>query len=337
MQIPKLHTYGKLSRPVLNQVLERHGSKHFRVGLASMQGYRSEMEDAHSVKCSLPNKESLGFFAVFDGHGGPEASAFCSRAFPEFISQLQEVTPSSVAEAVMAVDEKFLSERQADDGCTATFVIASCDTKENVIKLAIGNLGDSRSILVKSTGEKVYVTKDHKPTQPIERARIERAHGSVWRKRVNGNLNLSRAIGDKVFKESEDLPPEEQQVIALPDVNFIVAAPNDYLIICCDGLFEAMSNQDLVTLVHSKMQETTDLAIVCSQVLMNAVERSGDNMTMMIVQLGVDGSDYGRKSEFLPGPYFKGAEDFEMAYKADVERFGWSVQEVLEKANVLQV
>ena len=42
--------------------------------------------------------------------------------------------------------------------------------------------------------------------------RFLRANGSVFRHRVGGSLALSRAIGDKDFKENDALPQEEQMV-----------------------------------------------------------------------------------------------------------------------------
>ncbi len=54
-QIPRLHNMGQLSRPILNVYLERKGNKFFKVGVASMQGYRSKMEDAHTVAMGLPS------------------------------------------------------------------------------------------------------------------------------------------------------------------------------------------------------------------------------------------------------------------------------------------
>lgn len=36
--------------------------------------------------------------------------------------------------------------------------------------------------------------------------------------RVNGNLNLSRALGDLVYKADDSLPPEKQILSGCPDV-----------------------------------------------------------------------------------------------------------------------
>jgi len=61
--------------------------------------------------------------------------------------------------------------------------------------------------------------------------------------RVNGNLALSRAIGDFEFKKSGDLPPEAQIVTAFPDVSVHAISDDDeFLVIACDGLVHAPSD-----------------------------------------------------------------------------------------------
>lgn len=42
----------------------------------------------------------------------------------------------------------------------------------------------------------IALSEDHKPENDGERTRIERAEGYVEDNRVNGNLALSRALGD---------------------------------------------------------------------------------------------------------------------------------------------
>lgn len=54
--------------------------------------------------------------------------------------------------------------------------------------------------------------------------------------RVNGNLALSRAIGDFEFKKSADLSPEQQIVTAFPDVvTHEISEDDEFLVIACDG------------------------------------------------------------------------------------------------------
>ena len=59
----------------------------------------------------------------------------------------------------------------------------------------MANAGDSRCVLSRA-GKAVEMSFDHKPEDDIERKRIEKAGGKVTSDgRVNGGLNLSRALG----------------------------------------------------------------------------------------------------------------------------------------------
>lgn len=63
--------------------------------------------------------------------------------------------------------------------------------------------------------------------------------------RVNGNLALSRAIGDFEFKKTADLGPEQQIVTAFPDVSeHDITADDEFLVIACDGQSRVPSVQE---------------------------------------------------------------------------------------------
>lgn len=69
-----------------------------------------------------------------------------------------------------------------------------------------------------------------------EKARITAAGGFVDFGRVNGNLALSRAIGDFEFKKSAELAPEQQIVTAFPDVTVHdISDDDEFLVVACDG------------------------------------------------------------------------------------------------------
>lgn len=64
--------------------------------------------------------------------------------------------------------------------------------------------------------------------------------------RINGSLNLSRAIGDLEFKLAKDCSPEEQAVTAAPDIREIELQDGDeFLVLACDGIWDVMSNQEV--------------------------------------------------------------------------------------------
>ncbi len=101
----------------------------------------------------------------------------------------------------------------------------------------------SEAAVVRSqTTERRYIDNPSFPstarakTSIGEKARISAAGGFVDFGRVNGNLALSRAIGDFEFKKSADLSPEQQIVTAFPDViTHEISSDDEFLIIACDG------------------------------------------------------------------------------------------------------
>lgn len=104
------------------------------------------------------------------------------------------------------------------------------------------NAGDSRSVLcVKGKADALSI--DHKPDDEEELKRIKRGGGEVWEGRVNGNLNLSRAMGDLEYKNNKSLRPEEQIITAKPDVQKRPLAGADFIVMGCDGIWECKTNQ----------------------------------------------------------------------------------------------
>ncbi|KAL8139337.1 hypothetical protein V2J09_005358 [Rumex salicifolius] len=97
-------------------------------------------------------------------------------------------------------------------GSTACVAIVATTTK-----LIVANAGDSRCVISRR-GQAHDLSKDHKPDLEEEKERILKAGGFIQSGRINGSLNLARAIGDMEFKKRKDLPPEKQMVTANPDV-----------------------------------------------------------------------------------------------------------------------
>ncbi|KAH9715885.1 putative protein phosphatase 2C 60 [Citrus sinensis] len=60
-------------------------------------------------------------------------------------------------------------------------------------QLVVANAGDSRCVLSRK-GQALNLSKDHKPDLEVEKDRILKAGGFIQVGRVNGSLNLARAI-----------------------------------------------------------------------------------------------------------------------------------------------
>ncbi|KAK5715736.1 Protein phosphatase 2C 2, partial [Elasticomyces elasticus] len=171
-------------------------------------------------------------------------------------------------------------------GCTAAVSVISKH------KIWVANAGDSRSVLgVK--GRAKPLSFDHKPQNEGEKARISAAGGFVDFGRVNGNLALSRALGDFEFKRSAELSPEQQIVTAYPDVTVHELCDDDeFLVIACDGIWDVQSSQSVVEFVRRGIAAKQDLHYICENMMNNCLasgsETGGvgcDNMTMVIIGL----------------------------------------------------
>ena len=127
-------------------------------------------------------------------------------------------------------------EKKQGAGCTAVFAYT------NGQKLWVANAGDSRAVLGRN-GVAIEMSQDHKPNLENERLRIEKAGGRVQAGRINGNLNLSRSLGDFDYKQNSELPAENQMITALPEIKEIDITPEDqFLILACDGVWDIMSS-----------------------------------------------------------------------------------------------
>ncbi|KAE7997217.1 hypothetical protein FH972_001870 [Carpinus fangiana] len=101
-----------------------------------------------------------------------------------------------------------------NSGCTACVAII----RNN--QLLVANAGDSRCVISKK-GQAYNLSTDHKPNLEIEKERILKAGGFIQYGRVNGSLNLARAIGDVEFKQNKVLPAEKQIITAHPDITTV--------------------------------------------------------------------------------------------------------------------
>lgn len=89
-------------------------------------------------------------------------------------------------------------------GCTAIVAMLVGN------RLIVANAGDSRGVLSRQ-GKALALSEDHKPRDDREFQRITEAGGFVTAVgRINGNLNLSRSLGDLKYKSLKHLPPEAQ-------------------------------------------------------------------------------------------------------------------------------
>jgi protein phosphatase 2C family protein 2/3 len=292
-----------LSEPVVDKKSENGDGETFIYGTSSMQGWRISMEDAHACILDLqaaldggkPTEadKRLAFFGVYDGHGGDKVAIYTGEHLHEIVAKQDAFAEGDIKKALqdgfLATDRAILSDPRYEEevsGCTASVGILSKD------KIYVANSGDSRTVLgVK--GRAKPLSFDHKPQNEAEKARIQAAGGFVDFGRVNGNLALSRAIGDFEFKKSADLPPEQQIVTAFPDVEIHeITSDDEFLVVACDGIWDVQSSQAVIEFVRRGIVAKQDLAAICENMMDNCLASNSDtggvgcdNMTITIVGL----------------------------------------------------
>ncbi|KAJ3284216.1 Protein phosphatase 2C 2 [Borealophlyctis nickersoniae] len=286
-----------LSEPVVEKHTSEDKDDRLIYGASAMQGWRISMEDAHTTILKLEDAKTgrhLSFFAVYDGHGGQSVARYSGQKLHQRIVNDENYKSGNYA---VAIKQGFLgtdTDLRADpdfandpSGCTAVTALITDDWR-----ILVGNAGDSRAVL-SANGQAFALSHDHKPVNPEESARIIAAGGFVEFGRVNGNLALSRAIGDFEFKQNQNLPPEQQIVTANPDIiERKLADTDEFVVIACDGIWDCMTNQDVVDFVRTRVAQGQELGAICEALMDHCLapdsELGGvgcDNMTVVIVGL----------------------------------------------------
>jgi protein phosphatase len=276
------------------------------------------------------------FVAVFDGHGGAGVSQYLRKHLYDAVkvhlqkchweeTELDDKTQASASvrpknnpqnhsshkipsvfshaaalkAAFAQIDKDVLAnESLSYQGSTAVAVVVH-EGEDGHRTLLSANVGDSRAILSRR-GRAVDLTRDHKPNDEKEKARIlamgETIEWDQYSKvhRVR-NLSLSRAIGDRYAKP---VVTGEVEIKHYP----VLADGDEFILLASDGLWDVMTSDEVVSFVHQRIKqelERNDLAIeerknyklvlrrnMAKYVAREAIRRgSGDNVCVIMVWL----------------------------------------------------
>jgi serine/threonine protein phosphatase PrpC len=195
---------------------------------------------------------------------------------------MRDAATKAAADHVSALDD------DGDSGTTACMVLITPDA------YVCANAGDSRAIFsrrnptatvstpLSQQRQAVALSYDHKPDDEPEERRIRAAGGYVAGGRVEGDLAVSRGLGDFRFKsmplvlnnvqletDTSEFKPGDQKVSPIPDI--LVQSRNEkddeFVIVACDGIWDVQSNQDCVQEVAQMVTEgETDMGLICEEV-----------------------------------------------------------------------
>ncbi|PIA36578.1 hypothetical protein AQUCO_03300046v1 [Aquilegia coerulea] len=233
------------------------------------------MEDYMVARFKQVDENELGLFAIFDGHLSSDIPDYlCAHLFENILNEpdFWTETEKAIKRAYRITDTKIL-EKATDferGGSTAVTAILI-----NGIKLVVANVGDSRAVICKN-GVAKQLSVDHEPSK--ERENIESRGGFVSNlpgdvARVDGQLAVARAFGDKSLKE---------HLSSVPDVSMeMIDEGTEFFILGSDGLWVVMSNQEAVDCI----KEIKDPQVAAKHLAEEALSRkSRDDISCVVVR-----------------------------------------------------
>ena len=269
------------------------------------------MEDSHTLEPHLRDEPDCSFAAVYDGHGGDAIAYYAGREIPDKLmataqwEEYKALEDKTVDAAAVKIGEAL---RQAfldfDEAQRARPDIRSGEDQSGATAIAciitptfivVANAGDSRGILAKG-GRVEPMSFDHKPTNAGETQRIEASGGTVTNRRVNGDLAVSRALGDFKHKDNTDLPAEQQAVSAEADIEWRRRdGTEEFVLLACDGVWDVMSNEEAGGFVRQDLlhfeEKYLSLACAMSDLVETCLMKgSRDNMSAVLIGFAADGN-----------------------------------------------
>jgi len=247
---------------------------------ATNQGGRPYQEDTYANVQLTPY---CYFAGIFDGHGGGAVSKMCAGNFPEVIKQGILDTPYDIGQTVRSsfyiLDNLAFHMNEPYVGSTVVFCLVCPDA------VWFANAGDSMIMVGYVDGTCQSMSQEHKVEK--EKERIESEGGLVTHfdgvARINGNLNVSRAIGDHHLK---------QWVNCNPYVRSISSEKGNikYIILASDGIWDVLNESALNSIVLEYMSRTENkneiIPLMLSRIIHVAQSfGSTDNITITYLEL----------------------------------------------------
>jgi serine/threonine protein phosphatase PrpC len=262
------------------------------------KSHRRKMEDAqaqHSpFTLAAPHDAvSAALFTLFDGHSGRDAALFCAtHAHTHVSAALSVLSASELADgdklaAALAAAFQSLNDALASatpeipphQGCTAVMALVLRVGDER--KLVVGNAGDARVLLLGS-GEGAdaarFLTVDHVASDATEAARVKAAGGFISNDRVNGQLEVTRSIGDQLMKA---------YVVATPHTSVVtLSADTTHLVLGCDGIWDVLDGSFVRQVLSDPKHAEQDANGLSKLVVTWALQKgSTDNLSAQVILL----------------------------------------------------
>lgn len=231
-------------------------------------GQRKNNEDRYEIRTvSMPDGSVVHFLIIADGMGGHEHGQLASRIAVEEFSTLELHTLTSVftlddmQRLFQQANAKInaLQERLQDGIMGTTLTVAAIQNDQ----CHLGHVGDSRCYIYREQ-ELIQISVDH--TYYAELVRLGQLISANEEKQKNV---LMKALGPEHTVEGQYLSQELRE--------------NDLLVLCTDGLYNAITTEDIVTVLDMVLDGACSLQEAVEIFLEKALEQGArDNLTLIL-------------------------------------------------------
>ena len=242
-------------------------SPKIRYGVYSDKGKREENQDSYFIQVD----QKVSAFAIADGAGGHQFGKQTSQLTIQALkSEFESNTDDSLDYIKRLVEKKFeqvntyiFEESNKRNLMMATTLSLLIYSQQQML---ISNVGDTKVFLMRD-GEITCLSQVHTlAVQEYEQGKItfeqlkNHKFKHVLTKSIGGSSHISPAMSvEKVCK-------------------------NDFYLICSDGLYNFMQEDELLTFFQEV--DGKDLEQICKQCVQEALQRgSDDNITLMAIQI----------------------------------------------------
>ncbi|KHG21341.1 hypothetical protein F383_03825 [Gossypium arboreum] len=159
----------------------------------------------------------------------------------------------------------------------------------SMVSLLVANAGDSRAVLSRC-GTAIEMSKDHRPCCMKERRRIESLGGFIDDGYLNGQLGVTRALGNWHLEGMKEMGERIGPLSAEPELKMITLTKEDeFLIIGSDGIWDVFTSQNAVDFTRRRLQEHNDVKLCCREMVGEAIKRGAtDNLTVVLVSFHLE-------------------------------------------------
>jgi serine/threonine protein phosphatase PrpC len=257
----------------------------------SNSGKRPYNEDRYMIIINLDNKDKelcdINFYGIYDGHGGCEISEYLHQHFYKYFINIKNKYPLSekyintICNTVNNDLKKYKKKECNISGSTCISVIQYKKLINNKIinNVQILNIGDCRAVICRNNIA-IPLTKDHKPDWPEEYKRLCKIKD--YKKYLYNDDNIWRIVDLSVSRSFGDINAIPY-VTHLPDIyNYTLTDDDKFIVIACDGLWDVMSNTDVVNFILHNYKNTDISKILTDYAIKNGSE---DNITIIVIFL----------------------------------------------------